>query len=216
MGIKSRLAQFLEYKGLNNREFEQLAGLSNGAVARIRDSSRVSTFVRIANTYPDLNMDWLRTGEGKMLNDGVEGIVQPSVSDSPDVGRPYYDVDFTCSFGDFDAGGTNHPTYNINYRPLNKEGVTWVNATGHSMHPEVSSGDVIAIQEYQDWRTYLPLGEIYGIVTTHGMRTIKRVFKGSAPNTYRLVPSNKDYDEEEIDKSIILTVYRVLGAFKAF
>lgn len=65
--IKSRLCKFIEYKGLNNKQFEEAAGLSSGTVARFRDSSRFSTYLRIASTFPELSMDWLKSGEGEML-----------------------------------------------------------------------------------------------------------------------------------------------------
>lgn len=212
--VSLNIKEIIDYYKLKNfSEFAKIIGISDDLLSKWRKRNSYD-IDRIVYRFPDISTTWLLTGKGDMLIS--EENLTPTIATSHDVGRPYYDVDFTCSFGDFSDFGTNHPAYNINFQPFNKDGVTWVNATGHSMHPEVSSGDIIAIQKYENWRTYLPLGEMYGIITIHGMRTIKRIFKGASAETYRLVPSNKEYDEEEIDKDIILDIYRVLGAFKAF
>jgi transcriptional regulator with XRE-family HTH domain len=67
MDITERLKEFIVSKGLSTRQFEKTAGLSNGTVSKITDSVRESTLVRISKSFPDLNTDWLMTGEGEML-----------------------------------------------------------------------------------------------------------------------------------------------------
>lgn len=67
MSLKARLYKYIEYKGLTTQKFEQLAGLSNGAVSKASDNMRMGTLDKISNTFSDLNIDWLRTGVGEML-----------------------------------------------------------------------------------------------------------------------------------------------------
>lgn len=67
MTIQERLSEYLKTKSLTNRDFERICNLSNGTAARIRETTRKSTFDRIANTC-DLNIDWLRKGEGNMIS----------------------------------------------------------------------------------------------------------------------------------------------------
>lgn len=67
MTIQDRLAEYLKVKSLTNRDFERLCALSNGTAARLRETTRKSTFDRIANAC-DLNIDWLRRGEGNMIS----------------------------------------------------------------------------------------------------------------------------------------------------
>ena len=56
---------------------------------------------------------------------------------------------------------------------------------------------------------------ICGIMTDE-WRTVKRVRKSDNPEYIRLEPVNKEYDEQEIPKSIIRGVWQVLGSVKKF
>ena len=62
---------------------------------------------------------------------------EPSVSYTPSKGAPYYDVDFLGGFDLTFNDQTVTPEYNIDFKPFNKPGVTWVNITGHSMEPKI-------------------------------------------------------------------------------
>lgn len=67
MGIKDRLKQYLSYRGLGEGKFEQLVGVSNGYVTKIGKSIGSDKQLLIRKACPDLNIDWLLTGEGEML-----------------------------------------------------------------------------------------------------------------------------------------------------
>lgn len=67
MGLKERVILFIEHSGLNKAEFERIVGLSNDAVNKMSDNTRKSTLDKVSNKFPDLNINWLRTGEGEML-----------------------------------------------------------------------------------------------------------------------------------------------------
>lgn len=56
--------------------------------------------------------------------------------------------------------------------PGYEKATLWCNASGHSMEPEINNGDIIALQRIDDF-SFLPYGDVYGFVTTNGMRTIK-------------------------------------------
>lgn len=133
------------------------------------------------------------------------------------VGSPYYNVDFIGGFDFVMNDQTNRPDYYINYPPYNKEGVVWCNLTGHSMEPELSNGDIIALKEVNAPIPYLPSGEIYGIVT-EDYRTVKRIRLSNKEGFVRLIPSNKseEYCEQEIPISMIRKVYAVLGSIRKF
>lgn len=59
--------------------------------------------------------------------------------------------------------------------------------------------------------SFLPYGDVYGIITTNSMRTIKRLGRSSRDGYYRLIPTNKEYNEQEIPLTQIAVVYRVMG-----
>lgn len=164
-------------------------------------------------SYSGINIEWLITGEGSMLKSEVS---IPAINQEYK-GAPYYNVDFIGGFDMVVNDQTTMPDYYINYEPYNKEGVMWCNVTGHSMEPEINHGDTIAIKELKDWQTYLPFGEVYGIVTTEH-RTIKRVSKSDKEGFMRLIPTNKnpEFAAQDIPLTIVMKVFQVLGSVKRF
>ena len=65
--MKDRLASFLAYLDISQRKFEANCGLSNGFADKVGDSIRTNNLNKISNIYPELNTNWLKTGEGEML-----------------------------------------------------------------------------------------------------------------------------------------------------
>lgn len=58
------------YEVLNTYiDFERACGLSNGYVHKIKNSVGKRGLLDIQRKFPELNTDWLLTGEGEMLND---------------------------------------------------------------------------------------------------------------------------------------------------
>lgn len=70
MNSKERMLKFLDYKGITQYEFSKKTGLSNGF---LKSGSSISSenMELISNTYNDLNVYWLVTGKGDMLNNGI-------------------------------------------------------------------------------------------------------------------------------------------------
>lgn len=215
-----RLYQYMEYKGLKPTALEKEIGLSNGylGVQRKRNADMgEGVFLKIIDNCRDINSSWLLTGEGNMLRSESEMVEKlPSVNKTYE-GSPYFNVDFIGGFDVIVNDQTRNPDFYINYPPYNQEGVVWCNLTGHSMEPEISNGDIIALREVTTPIQYLPAGEIYGIVTAE-YRTVKRVRLSQKEGYIRLIPSNKseEYCEQEIPISMIIRVYAVLGSIRKF
>lgn len=81
MTVKERLIKFAKSQERSVRAFESNAGLGYGYVNAIRVSIQPDKIKSIASHYPELNIDWLLTGNGNMINDSgnelekVAGIV---------------------------------------------------------------------------------------------------------------------------------------------
>jgi len=210
MNVNSRILEFVSAKGLSVAEFERLCGLSNGYVRKVKDSLGKRGLSDILRKFPDLNSDWLLTGKGEML---LPNLTQQSII-SYTTGVPYYNVDFIGGFDIVLNDQTINPEYLIDFKLYN-EATCWCNVTGHSMEPEIAHGDIIALKRIDDF-SFLPFGEVYAIVTTNGMRTIKRIGPASTPNNYALIPTNKapEYGIQELPKKMIRYVYHVLGCMK--
>lgn len=208
MSVKERLKEFINFSNLSTNKFEKLCGLSTGYVGNIRVSIQPDKINNIAHRFPELNTGWLLTGEGEMLkNNSIIPIINYEKK-----GVPYFDVDFIGGFDLMANDQSANANYFIDFKEYNKSDY-WVNITGHSMEPLISHGDMIAIRQIYDWATFMLYGEIYGIVTNE-YRTVKRVRKGSTPDTLRLIPLNPEYDEQEIPKSIVIAVFQVQGCTK--
>lgn len=65
--VRQRLKNFISYRNMSIRAFQEAACLSNSFVASIDQSIAPKTRAKIQSAFPDLNMSWLLTGEGEML-----------------------------------------------------------------------------------------------------------------------------------------------------
>jgi hypothetical protein len=71
MKLIDRLAAYLLEKDISPYAFEKKIGLANGYLGKqLKVSGSVGSDIleKIANTYTDLNIDWLITGRGAMLS----------------------------------------------------------------------------------------------------------------------------------------------------
>jgi hypothetical protein len=68
MNAKERLRKFVEYKGLGRNRFEETVGISSGYLSTKSPSVGSEIIDKIVRVYHDLNIEWLITGNGKMIN----------------------------------------------------------------------------------------------------------------------------------------------------
>lgn len=206
--IAKIIQQFCESKADFARKVGEKPQTVSNWVARDNGNNVLN---KIVEAFPQINKDWLMTGHGDMLISGNK-VTVPQISYTK--GVPYYNVDFIGGFDIVLNDQTINPEYLIDFRKYN-EATCWCNVTGHSMEPEITHGDIIALKKIED-KSFLPLGEVYAIVTTNGMRTIKRLGPSSDPKCYTLVPTNKspEYGIQELPKDMIEHIFQVLGCMK--
>lgn len=174
---------------------------------------------RILTVFPNYSEVWIKTGVGEMLISSEAALIALDIqSQLVPKGRPYYDVDFIGGFDLIENSQEITPTYYIDFTPYNKDGVVWCNITGHSMEPAINHGDMIALKEVGDWREFWLKGEIYGIVTNSGLRTVKKVGASKSSGCVRLIPINQsqEYEAQDIALDKIAKVFQVVGAVKKF
>lgn len=209
--IKERTLEFIKHKGITMKAFEQKCDLSTGYVTSMRKGFGTQKLNNVLSAFPELSRDWLLYGEGDML---LPSAGKDNAVINYEDGVPYYDEDFVLGFNELGFPASENPQFLVQM-PKYANATLWCNATGHSMEPEINSGDVIALKLIED-SSFLLTGDLYAIVTTNGLRTIKRLGKGRDEDHYRLIPTNKDYEEQEIPKRMILKVYKVLGNLHSF
>lgn len=193
---------------MSQKAFCEKIGASNTFINSMRRSVGHEKLFRIKSEFPDLSINWLLYGEGEMLN---------SQSQAVEVGGkqiPFFDVEFEGGYDVMVNDQTRAAASFINV-PYETRATHACRITGRSMQPDIYSGDVILLQYIDDF-SWLPLGDIYAIVTTNDMRTVKRLARSENDENYLLVPSNAEYQAQELPKRLIRNVFRVVGTIRLF
>ena len=216
--IKQRILYFASNLGISKRDFYSRIGVSRGTLESNTGITEdvVSKFI---STFPEVNIEWLITGNGEMTIDfaAMQEKEQKSskkiITDNPAIGKPYYDVDFHGGFAEIFNDQTALPTCNVVVPGFERASV-WCNVTGHSMEPRINHGDIIALRECTI--NDIQFGEIYAVVLDT-IRTIKILRKGSTANLLRYIPINtRDFDEQEYPIRRIVKIYEVIGSISRF
>lgn len=98
-----RFDMYMRYRGLNDNQVSLQLGLSNGVIGKSRKDGRdISRRVleQIEKHYPELNMSWIYTGEGEMLNNTPitrEDISRDGYIISPDAMKLFLNMSSTIS-----------------------------------------------------------------------------------------------------------------------
>lgn len=217
MSLQDRLSEYLILKSLTYRDFERICNLSNGTAARLRESTRKSTFDRIANSC-DLNTDWLLTGEGEMLRSQETERQMIAVEGRAHM-IPFYDAETTGGY----VGRVSSSTEEVNLLGYINAG-DWfdgretaaIRHVGDSMI-EYPDGCILAVREVHELHLLVP-GRNYVIETTE-YRITKRVQRGSSKDRIALYSTNQEkyddgrlvYEPFEVAISDIRRIFAVLG-----
>ena len=225
--LSERLNYLMKIEGLLTYDsFMKATGTNN--------FSRILSSGSMTNTYAgkickalDVKKEWLLNGIGPIYESGkieekrieLEKIADTSVSFSSSEidnigGKPFYDVDFALGYDEMYNDTPNVPVRYISI-PGYEKADFWCRASGDSMKPVISNGDIIAMKEVVDWQSFLPMNEVYAIMTTNDLRTVKVVRKGSDAEHFTLHAYNEEFEDQEIPKEAITKVFKVLGLLKA-
>lgn len=209
MTVKDRILQFCNAVGVRPGRFERECGLSNGYLSKLRNEPSRDKIGVIASTYPNLNIDWLLTGEGSMLKESsaVEGEKVRQASRRPI--RYWTDVDATGGGVQlFDDTLTNE--YIDISIPEFRDCTDAVNIYGDSMAPLYKSGQIIILKEWTE--NFIDFGNVYLVITRNGNRMVKYLKKAQDDAHVLCVSENPEFDPFEIEKASILKLFIVKGS----
>ncbi len=221
-----RVNELIRELGLTPNAFAKEVGLGSSNLSRKlkgttpftnKDFAKISEALRI-------NRDWLENGTGELrglrrnlancsLSKGLVGNTAGNAIYGKET-KPFYDVDFALGFTEMFNDEPNVPSMYISI-PGYEKADFWCRTSGDSMKPFISNGDIIALKEIRDWRSFLPMNEVYAVMTTNDLRTVKVVRKGSDDMHFTLHAYNEEYEDQEIHKTTITKVFKVIGAVKA-
>ena len=223
MNINERFEAIIKELYANNQSsFAKAIGVNPTVIANVigarRGKPSFDVMERIC-ANANISPEWLLTGRGEMLKSSTSETVtpdlqpEPTLTNDPAQGTPYFDVDFIGGFSEIFNDQTATPACRIIAPGFEKASV-WCNVTGHSMEPKICHGDIIALRQCRI--DDIQYGEIYAIVLDT-IRTIKILRRGSTPDTLLFVPINKpDFEDQQFPISRIIQVYEVIGSISRF
>ena len=223
MNINERFEAIIKELYANNQSsFAKAIGVNPTVIANVigarRGKPSFDVMERIC-ANANISPEWLLTGRGEMLKSSTSETVtpdlqpEPTLTNDPTEGTPYFDVDFIGGFSEIFNDQTATPACRIIAPGFEKASV-WCNVTGHSMEPKICHGDIIALRRCSI--DDIQYGEIYAIVLDT-IRTIKILRRGSTPDTLLFVPINKpDFEDQQFPIARIIQVYEVIGSISRF
>lgn len=176
--IKQNILRYLAQKGVSAYEFYKESGVTRGILQQNNGISE-DNIARFLAYAPDVNIEWLITGEGPMLSHPTtptpptpptKPTSHPSTS-----GIPLIPLDAVAGFPAESGGGVRLEDCERYVIPEfeNKGANFLIRVSGDSMVPLYYSGDLLACRKITDIR-FFQWGTVYVLETSQGV-LVKRV-----------------------------------------
>ena len=207
MGIKERIQQYANIKGISIYQLEKSAGMSKSSWNRTKNLSSESC-ANLVSIYTDLSAEWLLRGEGSMLKEDKTGVTLLSHSKVPEVLSNQdiilYDINAAANLKTLLGDKTQNILGKISIPDIPKcDGAVYVK--GDSMYPLLKSGDIIAYKEVHNFDSVVK-GEMYLIsfeLDGDEYLTVKYVNHSEKEGCIKLVSYNPHHDPMDIPVSSI-------------
>lgn len=168
----------------------------------------------------NVNPDWLITGKGSMLKTAEEssiGTPEEQTSEESNTVNyrlvPLLNLDAVGGMHDLntESDGSEYIERLIPFTDA-QDGDIALFISGNSMDPTCPAGSKVLIREVTQWNEYFGFGNIFVLLLTDGRRILKEVQKWQEdPKNFVLCRSHNDkYPEEELPKSMIAGVWKVI------
>jgi transcriptional regulator with XRE-family HTH domain len=212
--VKERLIEFIKYKGLSLSKFEKYVGLSNGYVYNISKGIGSDKLQRILAKFPELNQDWIISGEGEMLKSA------PEIASAHGESMKEYETwllpmdSHGGSLSGIPADGTLLQNCERVISPI--KGVDFaISVYGDSMAPEYPSGSRVLIKRINP-ESFIEWGRTYVLDTCNGV-LVKEVLHCQREGYITCHSINPDpkYADFDIPMADVYGMYRVLMVMAA-
>lgn len=173
--IKQNILRYLAQKGVSAYEFYKESGVTRGILQQNNGISE-DNIARFLAYAPDVNIEWLITGEGPMLSHPTPPTPPtPPTSPPSTSGIPLIPLDAVAGFPAESGGGVRLEDCERYVIPEfeNKGANFLIRVSGDSMVPLYYSGDLLACRKITDIR-FFQWGTVYVLETSQGV-LVKRV-----------------------------------------
>lgn len=173
--IKQNILRYLAQKGVSAYEFYKESGVTRGILQQNNGISE-DNIARFLAYAPDVNIEWLLTGEGPMLSHPTTPTppTQPTTPTKPTShpstsGIPLIPLDAVAGFPAESGGGVRLEDCERYVIPEfeNKGANFLIRVSGDSMVPLYYSGDLLACRKITDIR-FFQWGTVYVLETSQG------------------------------------------------
>ncbi len=211
--VSERVGQYIEKKGISYYAFENSLGASRGSISKaVKEKKSIGSNVleTIMTVYPDINPNWLLTGQGEMFVSNEEFLLHRSVEMFPmrtdktlEMQQiPLYDIEAVAGLLPlFNGKVSQTPIDYISIPRLPKcDGAVYV--TGDSMYPLLKSGDIVLYKEIHDIKNEIFWGEMYLLsldMSGEEYVTVKYIQKSEFEGCVRLVSQNKHHQDKDVE-----------------
>lgn len=204
-----RLQAVLRYLGAAYSAVAIKSGISPSNLKNMLEGKQTitdKTMHRIQDAYPEFNIDWLKYGEGDMLNPKRESTYYPERTDADLV--PLLPIDAMAGNMQGFSEGVELAACRKIESPV--QGAEWaIQISGDSMEPEYKNGSYLYIKKMTG--SFIPWGNAMIIDTYDGV-VFKEIYPDKdEPDCIKAKSINPKYPTFQIEKSSIIGLYRVLG-----
>ena len=222
MALQYRIEELIRYSGKNISEFSRFVGFKTPQAVRelLKGNTRTlseAARLKIISAFPQVNEDWLLSGEGDMLKSaGIESEIIPTAKDNEEnIPKRYitYEVPMAAMGGSligFDGEGVRKEDCERIVSPI--ADVDWaVPVCGDSMEPEYPNGSKVFVRQINP-RDFIAWGNVFVLDTTNGL-IIKMVVESDKKDCVRCVSLNPSqrYAPFDVPMRSIRAMYRVLA-----
>lgn len=209
MELINRVKDIINDLGISEREFASSIGIGQRSInyyLKGQQKPGLDLIVKIADTYPDISMNWLITGDGDMRG---KSILLPSQLKP----LPLYDVDAAAGYESFDVMISKEKVAGEFVIPTFASADWMIHVRGASMYPKYSSGDIIACKAIKESR-FIQWNKVYVVATREQGLLVKRLMPSEKAGHIKAVSDNERYPPFDIPEDEIFGIALVLGAVK--
>lgn len=210
----------MDIMDLNDNKITLEAGLSNGIIGKAKKRGALSqeNIAKLLFAYPELDANWLITGEGEMFKKHSNCNIQETATLKYDLvisdqDIPIYEISAAAGLSTIFNSGHENIIDTLRLPKLGKcDGAVFLQ--GDSMYPLMKSGDVVVFKMINNI-DYLLFGNIYLVeyeIDGDEYLVCKYVQKGDKSDCVKLVSYNHHHQERDIPMSSI----RHLALVKAY
>ena len=215
MTVKNRIKEFCKSENLSISAFEDTIRVSNGYVNSISKSIGIDKLNTILEIYPNINLEWLLTGKGKMLKGQEEVLdtesklnVKPlnetrSIDPIKEIQSiPLYNIVATAGIKEFVDNSSQFATEFIQIPNIPTcDGA--IHISGNSIEPILKSGEIVAYKMLSPSLDNVIYGRIYivsYVIDGDANVVVKRIERSEAGEPYiKLSSENPIHKPVDID-----------------